>query len=80
MHSAAQPQGAHDSVAASAQPCDMAWIPGGEFRMGSDHHYVEERPAHRAAVDGFWIDIHPGRRATSATTRRSRGSASRARW
>jgi formylglycine-generating enzyme len=38
---------------------DMAWIPGGEFQMGSDRHYPEERPAHRVAVDGFWMDRHP---------------------
>jgi formylglycine-generating enzyme len=35
---------------------DMAWIPGGEFLMGSDSHYPEEAPAHRVAVSGFWID------------------------
>jgi formylglycine-generating enzyme required for sulfatase activity len=34
----------------------MNWIPGGEFLMGSDLHYPEEAPAHRVAVDGFWID------------------------
>jgi formylglycine-generating enzyme required for sulfatase activity len=38
---------------------DMVWIPGGTFRMGSDHHYPEERPAHRVAVDGFWMDRYP---------------------
>jgi formylglycine-generating enzyme required for sulfatase activity len=37
----------------------MVWIPGGIFQMGSDHHYVEERPARRVAVDGFWMDAHP---------------------
>jgi formylglycine-generating enzyme required for sulfatase activity len=37
----------------------MVWIPGGTFRMGSDHHYVEERPVHNVSVDGFWIDPHP---------------------
>src|SRR5262249_34872379 len=37
----------------------MVWIPGGAFTMGSDRHYPEERPAHRVAVDGFWIDPHP---------------------
>ena len=35
---------------------DMVWIPGGEFLMGSDHHYAEEAPTHRVRVDGFWID------------------------
>jgi formylglycine-generating enzyme len=37
----------------------MAWIPGGEFLMGSDDFYPEERPAHRVAVDGFWMDAGP---------------------
>jgi hypothetical protein len=37
----------------------MAWIPGGTFRMGSDAFYPEERPVHRVAVDGFWMDRHP---------------------
>jgi formylglycine-generating enzyme required for sulfatase activity len=38
---------------------EMMWIPGGEFLMGSDHHYPEEAPAHRVTVDGFWIDRTP---------------------
>jgi formylglycine-generating enzyme required for sulfatase activity len=38
---------------------DMVWIPGGTFRMGSDKHYPEERPAHRVTVDGFWMDRYP---------------------
>ena len=37
----------------------MAWIPGGSFRMGSDHHYPEEAPSRRVSVDGFWIDSAP---------------------
>jgi formylglycine-generating enzyme required for sulfatase activity len=37
----------------------MTWIEGGPFRMGSDRHYPEERPAHEVSVDGFWIDEHP---------------------
>ena len=36
----------------------MRWIPGGTFRMGSENFYVEERPVHDVAVDGFWIDEH----------------------
>lgn len=38
---------------------DMIWIPGGTFRMGSDKHYPEESPAHRVAIEGFWIDRTP---------------------
>jgi formylglycine-generating enzyme required for sulfatase activity len=37
----------------------MTWVPGGTFLMGSDRHYPEERPAHRVAVDGFWMDRVP---------------------
>src|SRR5690606_26102377 len=37
----------------------MVWVPGGTFRMGSDGFYPEERPVHRVAVDGFWMDAHP---------------------
>jgi len=38
---------------------NMVHIPGGTFRMGSDHHYPEEAPAHRVSVDAFWIDRTP---------------------
>ena len=38
---------------------DMAWIPGGTFRMGSEDFYPEERPVHEVTVDGFWMDDHP---------------------
>ena len=37
----------------------MVFVPGGEFQMGSDHHYPEEKPAHLAKVDGFWMDQTP---------------------
>src|SRR5437762_13768283 len=48
-----------ETTAASTAPTrDMPWIPGGAFRMGSDHHYPEEAPAHRVTVDGFWMDAH----------------------
>jgi sulfatase modifying factor 1 len=29
----------------------MVWIPGGEFAMGSERFYPEERPVRRVAVD-----------------------------
>lgn len=35
---------------------DMVWIPGSTFLMGSNDHYPEEAPAHKVAVDGFWMD------------------------
>ena len=37
----------------------MVFIPGGTFRMGSDHHYPEEAPSHHVSVDSFWIDRTP---------------------
>ncbi len=37
----------------------MVFIPGGTFRMGSDHHYPEEAPSHQVSVDSFWIDRTP---------------------
>ena len=40
-------------------PADMIWVPGGTFRMGSDKHYAEEAPVHRATVDAFWVDRVP---------------------
>lgn len=42
----------------SPPPAGMVWIPGGEFRMGSDTDsgWDDERPSHRVRVDGFWLD------------------------
>jgi formylglycine-generating enzyme required for sulfatase activity len=40
-------------------PKGMAEVPGGRFRMGSDHFYPEERPVREVSVDAFWIDRHP---------------------
>ena len=49
-----------ESIARQEAPFpDMIWIPGATYRMGSDHHYPEERPAHHVSVDGFWIDRYP---------------------
>jgi sulfatase modifying factor 1 len=53
--------------AALKAPRDMAWVPAGTFLMGSEDFYPEERPVHRVAVDGFWIDRHP---VTAAQFRR----------
>jgi formylglycine-generating enzyme len=46
-------------AAATKARTGMVHIPGGEFTMGDDHHYPEERPAHRVRVDGFWMDETP---------------------
>ena len=40
-------------------PPGMAWVPGGKSIVGSDSHYLEERPAHEVEVEGFWMDISP---------------------
>lgn len=41
---------------APVYPDKMVWIPGGAFTMGSDKFYLEERPARREQVAGFWMD------------------------
>ncbi len=49
-----------NDVAGAAPPhAGVIWVPGGMFRMGSDHHYPEERPAHTVTVGGFWMDATP---------------------
>jgi formylglycine-generating enzyme required for sulfatase activity len=40
----------------SRQHHDLVHLSGGEFAMGSEHHYPEESPAHRVRVDPFAID------------------------
>jgi formylglycine-generating enzyme required for sulfatase activity len=37
----------------------MVRITGGDFTMGSDVFYREERPSRRATARDFWIDTHP---------------------
>ena len=37
----------------------MVFVPGGDFLMGSDTFYREERPVRRACVEPFWMDAHP---------------------
>lgn len=41
-------------------PQGMVWIADGEFLMGSDHKLAKlnERPTHRVALKGFWMDRH----------------------
>lgn len=46
--------------AGAVTPTGMVWIPGGEFRMGSNDalSWNDEKPPHQVFVDGFWIDEH----------------------
>ena len=37
----------------------MRHLPGGEFAMGSEAFYAEERPVRRVRVEPFWIDETP---------------------
>lgn len=43
----------------AARTESMVRIVGGEFTMGSDAFYREERPARRVTAPDFWIDAHP---------------------
>ncbi len=49
----------HAKTTALRPDRDMVWIEGGQFTMGSNHHYPEERPERPAAVNGFWMDRTP---------------------
>jgi|GEM_PF-3608849 len=57
----------HNDGIADRLRSGMVFVPGGTFRMGSDHHYPEEAPSHRVSVDSFWIDEAP---VTNAEFRR----------
>jgi len=54
------PTGCRVSTALQAltERSGMAFIPGGEFVMGSDRQLPEERFTHLVRVDGFWMDTH----------------------
>jgi len=54
------------SSARTAPAEDMVWIPGGTFRMGSDHHYPEEAPARTVEVGGLWLSRTPVTNASFA--------------
>jgi formylglycine-generating enzyme len=51
----------------SALTKNMARVPAGQFLMGSDTQYREERPAHWQSAGTFWVDQHP---VTNAEFRR----------
>jgi sulfatase modifying factor 1 len=44
---------------AAADREGMVLLAGGNFLMGSNSFYREERPVRPAHVDGFWIDVYP---------------------
>ncbi len=46
---------------ATSSPEGMAWIPGGEFTMGSDDKEAkrDEKPPHKVKVNSFWMDTTP---------------------
>lgn len=45
----------------------MTLVPGGEFAMGGEDFYPEERPVHPALAEDLWVDNHP---VTNAEFRR----------
>ena len=51
---------AHVTAEVSPDPEDMVSITGGEFLMGCEMPYsqMNERPAVKVRVDGFWMDKH----------------------
>jgi formylglycine-generating enzyme required for sulfatase activity len=54
------PTGAEQYINKSCKPISRedVWVPGGEFSIGENKGYANERPAHDVHVDGFWIDSH----------------------
>jgi len=47
----------NDAKAPAAAPTGMAWIPGGNFWMGTNEpHMPDTQPLHRVTLDGFWMD------------------------
>jgi formylglycine-generating enzyme len=47
---------AYPGLPGEAESDGMAFIPAGNFSMGSNRHRPEERYTHIVRVDGFWID------------------------
>src|SRR5512133_1937944 len=64
---ATQPRTSEPAGSSASPAKDMVWVPGGDFLMGSEDFYPEERPVHQVKVDGFWMDSHP---VTNAEFRR----------
>ena len=62
-----EPRSAERRATVAPAPKNMTWIPGGDFLMGSEDFYPEERPVLRQTVRGMWMDHHP---VTNAEFRR----------
>lgn len=52
-------EGSPDGSGEADRSARMVRLAAARFRMGSDDHYPEERPAHFAEVAEFEIDAHP---------------------
>jgi formylglycine-generating enzyme len=61
------PQNIPSLLAGRTTPKGMAWVPGGQYGIGSAEFYPEERPVRQVELDGFWIDTRP---VTNAEFRR----------
>ena len=57
-HSAIAPHSLATAPPAKGPP-GMAWIPGGQFMMGTNSQlgWPDEKPRHPVRVSGFWMDI-----------------------
>lgn len=48
-----------DEYLRSLTPEGMAFIPAGEFQMGSNDSEEDEKPVHTIYLDSFYIDVYP---------------------
>jgi len=58
----------------------MVYVPGGEFTMGSDSGYPDEKPAHRVVVSPYWIDVYEVTNAQYARFVRATGYRAQGAW
>ncbi len=45
----------------------LVYVPGGEYTIGSNDHYDDEKPEHRVLLSPFWIGKYPVTNAEYAT-------------
>lgn len=59
----------------------MVYVPQGEFMMGSDNGFNEEKPIHKIRItQGFWIGLTPVTNASYAKFIAARGYATQSYW